>query len=95
MLNTSMHGITARQIKSLISESDNKLLYATRGGGGMGRGVQGASLLTQCLTINVLHMLLSLFLLLQIMLFNYPLSFYLQMRLQYFIYELTIVISNG
>ena len=36
-----------------------------------------ASLLTQCLTINVLHMLLSLFLLLQIMLFNYPLSFYL------------------
>ena len=39
MLNTIMHGITARQIKSLISESDNKLLgYATmlwgRGGGG-------------------------------------------------------------
>ena len=38
MLNTSMHGITARQIKSLISESDNKKLlkYATRGvdGGG-------------------------------------------------------------
>ena len=59
-----------------------------------------ASLLTQCLTINVLHMLLSLFLLLQIMLFNYPLIappcvFNLQMRLQYFIYELTIVISNG
>ena len=54
-----------------------------------------APLLTQCLTINVLHMLLSLFLLLQIMLFNYLLSFYLQMRLQYFIYELTIVISNG
>ena len=54
-----------------------------------------ASILTQCLTINVLHVLLSLFLLLQIMLLNYPFGFYLQMRLQYFIYELTIVISNG
>ena len=53
-------------------------------------------LLTQCIiTIDVLHMLLSVLLLLQIKLAHYSLRFYLQMTLQYFLYDLTIVIPNG
>ena len=53
-------------------------------------------LLTQCIvTINVLHMLLSVLMLLQIKLSHYSLRFYLQMTLQYLIYKLTIAISNG
>ena len=51
---------------------------------------------TQCIdTINVLHMLLSVLMLLQIKLSHYSLRFYLQMTLQYLIYKLTIAISNG
>ena len=53
-------------------------------------------LLTQCIfTINVLHILLSVLMLLQIKLSHYSLRFYQQMTLQYFTYELTFAISNG
>ena len=53
-------------------------------------------LLTQCIIIiDVLHILLSVLLLLRIKISHYSWRFYLQMTLQHFIYELTIVISNG
>ena len=49
MLNTSMHEITARQIKSLISESDNKCYDMPQCyGGGEGEGSAGCKVNMVC-----------------------------------------------